>query len=78
MGPLGRWAAQMYRGLDIATAKAPEAERAGVPHHLLSVLAPWEEVTVREYRSMAREAISNPRPAPALPDGCHAPKRQES
>lgn len=66
---LGRWTAQMYRGLDIATAKAPEAERAGVPHQLLSVLAPWEEVTVREYRSMACEAISRRRACAPLPDG---------
>ena len=33
---------QIYRGMDIGTAKPTEAERAGVPHHLLDVCAPGE------------------------------------
>ena len=36
-------AMQLYRGMDIGTAKLPEAERRGVPHHLLDLL----EVTER-------------------------------
>ncbi|MGL1386248.1 hypothetical protein ACSTJO_00915, partial [Vibrio parahaemolyticus] len=30
---------QLYRGMDIGTAKLPEAERRGIPHHLFDVLA---------------------------------------
>ncbi|MGJ5813548.1 tRNA (adenosine(37)-N6)-dimethylallyltransferase MiaA [Paludibaculum fermentans] len=31
---------QVYRGLDVGTAKTPAAERAGIPHHLLDILDP--------------------------------------
>lgn len=49
---------QLYRGLDIATAKVTEAETQGVPHHLLSVLPPGQAITVREFRDRALRVIS--------------------
>jgi tRNA dimethylallyltransferase len=43
----------LYRGMDIGTAKPTLAERAGVPHHLIDVLDPWESASVAEYRAWA-------------------------
>lgn len=43
----------MYRGLDIATAKATPEEMQGVPHHLMSFLGPTEKFTVRQFRDRA-------------------------
>ena len=34
---------QLYRGMDIGTAKPDEEERAGIPHHMLDVIDPSEE-----------------------------------
>jgi tRNA dimethylallyltransferase len=48
---------QLYRGMDIGTAKLPPAERRGIPHHLLDVLDPSEEASVAHFQSAAREAI---------------------
>lgn len=50
-------AMQLYRGMDIGTAKLPEAERRGIPHHLLDVLEPREEAAVAWYQGAARAAI---------------------
>lgn len=44
---------QVYRGLYIATAKVPESERRGVPHHLIDICDPTDNFTAGEY---AREA----------------------
>ena len=41
---------QVYRGMDIGTAKPTAAERAEVPHHLIDLLDPWEEGTVAWYQ----------------------------
>jgi tRNA dimethylallyltransferase len=49
---------QVYRGMDIGTAKPTRAERAEVPHHLLDVADPWEDYTVARYAIEAREAIA--------------------
>ena len=49
-------AIQMYRGLDVASAKTPRADRRGVPHHLLSFLAPRASFTVRDFRALAGAA----------------------
>ena len=49
---------QVYRGLDIATAKPTPAEMKGVPHHLFDVVDPDEEFNVARYRDLAREAIA--------------------
>lgn len=50
-------AMQLYRGMDIGTAKLPEAERRGIPHHLLDVLDVTDEAAVAWYQAAAREAI---------------------
>ncbi|MGW9114124.1 tRNA (adenosine(37)-N6)-dimethylallyltransferase MiaA [Microbacterium sp. NPDC055683] len=50
-------AMQLYRGMDIGTAKLGIAERRGVPHHLLDVLDVTEEAAVARYQSEARAAI---------------------
>lgn len=51
-------ALQLYRGMDIGTAKVTPDERAGVPHHLLDVLEVTEEASVSAYQRDAREAIA--------------------
>ena len=43
-------AMQLYRGMDIGTAKVTTDERAGVPHHLLDVLEVTEEASVSAYQ----------------------------
>ena len=44
---------QLYRGMDIGTAKLPVAERRGVPHHQLDVLDVTETATVARYQQDA-------------------------
>ncbi|MBA2558667.1 MAG: tRNA (adenosine(37)-N6)-dimethylallyltransferase MiaA, partial [Propionibacteriales bacterium] len=48
---------QIYRGMDIGTAKLPVERRRGVPHHLLDLLDVGEPATVAEFQGWAREAI---------------------
>lgn len=48
---------QVYRGLDIGTAKVTAAERALVPHHLLDVADPGDVYTVARFQQEAIEAI---------------------
>src|SRR4051812_18924079 len=48
----------LYRGMDVGTAKPTEAERGGVPHHLIDVLDPWEASSVARYQNWAAEAVS--------------------
>ncbi|NQX26718.1 tRNA (adenosine(37)-N6)-dimethylallyltransferase MiaA [Microbacteriaceae bacterium VKM Ac-2854] len=50
-------AMQLYRGMDIGTAKLPPTQRRGVPHHLLDVLDVTEEASVARYQSEARGCI---------------------
>ncbi|QBE50156.1 tRNA (adenosine(37)-N6)-dimethylallyltransferase MiaA [Leucobacter triazinivorans] len=50
-------AMQLYRGMDIGTAKLPPGERRGIPHHLFDVLDPGEEAAVAWYQSLARSVI---------------------
>ena len=40
---------QVYRRMDIGTAKATAAERAQAPHHMLDVVEPWEDYSVSRY-----------------------------
>ena len=49
---------QVYRGLDIGSAKATPAERAEVPHHLLDVVEPSEAFSAADYARLAREALA--------------------
>jgi tRNA dimethylallyltransferase len=48
---------QLYRGMDIGTAKLKPADRRGIPHHLLDVLDPGEEASVAAYQQQARATI---------------------
>ena len=51
-------AMQVYRGMDIGTAKLPASERRGIPHHLLDLLDVTEPLTVAEFQEMARTAVA--------------------
>ena len=48
---------QVYVGMDIGTAKVPEPDRRGVPHHMLDVWSVDHEVSVVEFRDRARESV---------------------
>ncbi|GAA0897406.1 tRNA (adenosine(37)-N6)-dimethylallyltransferase MiaA [Nocardiopsis tropica] len=50
-------AMQMYRGMDIGTAKLPEVERRGIAHHQLDVLDVTETATVAAYQERARADV---------------------
>ena len=52
-------AMQLYRGMDVGTAKVPVEERRGVPHHLLDVLDPREDATVADYQGWGRAALAD-------------------
>lgn len=51
-------ALQLYRGMDVGTAKLTPAERRGIPHHLLDVLDPHEDASVAGYQQDARAAVA--------------------
>ena len=48
---------QVYRGMDVGTAKLTESERRGVPHHLLDVWPVTKTATLAEYQQLALDAI---------------------
>lgn len=50
---------QVYRGMDIGTAKPTVTERRGVPHHLIDVAEPEEEFTVAEFGQLGRDVMTN-------------------
>jgi tRNA dimethylallyltransferase len=50
---------QVYRGMDIGTAKPTRAERAALPHHLIDVAAPAERFTVARFAAAARAALAD-------------------
>jgi tRNA dimethylallyltransferase len=52
-------AMQLYRGMDIGTAKATPAERARVPHHLLDVLEVTQPASVAEFQGWARAVVAD-------------------
>src|SRR5690349_7082792 len=58
---------QLYRGMDVGTAKLTPEERGGVPHHLLDVLDVWEPASVAEFQRWARAAIAELRSRGAVP-----------
>jgi tRNA dimethylallyltransferase len=60
-------AMQVYRGMDIGTAKLPLADRRGVAHHLLDVLDVGQPATVAEFQGWAREAIGDCRDRGRVP-----------
>ena len=50
---------QVYRGLDIGSAKPSPEERRAVPHHLLDVVGPEEEFSAADYARRARAALDD-------------------
>ena len=48
---------QVYRGMDIGTAKPTTVERAEIPHHLLDLVEPTEEFTVADFRDAYARAL---------------------
>ena len=52
-------AMQFYRGMDIGTAKVTQAERKGVPHHLLDILDVTQEASVSDFQQQARDCIAD-------------------
>ena len=58
---------QIYRGMDIGTAKVTEDEQEGVRHHLLDVASPLEAYSVARYKEDASQAVEAVRAAGHLP-----------
>jgi tRNA dimethylallyltransferase len=58
---------QLYRGMDIGTAKLTRSERQGVPHHLLDVWDVTETASVAEYQRLARAEIDRLHAAGRVP-----------
>lgn len=48
---------QLYRGMDVGTAKLSAAERQGVPHHLLDVWPVTRTATAADYQALCREVV---------------------
>ena len=60
-------ALQLYRGMDIGTAKVTLQERRGIPHHLLDLLEVTEEASVSAYQRAARDAVADIRSRGRVP-----------
>ena len=58
---------QVYRGMDIGTAKPTEEEMQCVPHHLLNVLCPSEDFSAAKYKRLAEAAIADIRARGKVP-----------
>ena len=58
---------QVYKGLDIGTAKITLSEMEGIPHHLLDIKEPTESFSVAEYQQLVREKIAEIRSRGKLP-----------
>ena len=58
---------QLYRGMDIGTAKLPAGRRDGVPHHLLDIWDVREPASVSEYQRLARVAMTGIRARGRVP-----------
>ena len=52
-------AMQLYRGMNVGTAKLPVDERRGIRHHMLDVLDPLDEASVADFQTDARAAIAD-------------------
>ena len=61
---------QVYRGMDVGTAKPTKEEMSGVRHHMIDVAEPWEPFSVAEYVLRAKEAVDAVRAAGKLPIFC--------
>ncbi len=60
-------AMQVYRGMDIGTAKLPVAERRGIRHHLLDLLEVTETATVADFQALAHRVIADCRGRGVVP-----------
>jgi tRNA dimethylallyltransferase len=58
---------QVYRQMDIGSAKTPEAQRCGIVHHLLNLVDPGEELTAADYARSAAEILRQIRLRGTLP-----------
>src|SRR5229473_2885025 len=58
---------QVYRGLDIGSAKLSQPERRGIPHHLLDIVDPGEELTAGAYAALARPTLRDVAARGAVP-----------
>lgn len=61
---------QIYKKLDIASAKPTEEEKEGIPHHLMDFLEPTMPFSVADYLPLAREAIADIHSRGKLPIIC--------
>lgn len=50
---------QIYRGMDIGTAKVTEEEKEGIPHHLIDILDPWEQFSCADYAILAKKTVDD-------------------
>ena len=50
---------QVYKGMNIGTAKPTTEEMEGIPHHMLSVAEPWEDFSVGKYCQMATSIVDD-------------------
>jgi tRNA dimethylallyltransferase len=58
---------QVYRGLDIGSAKTAPVARLGIPHHLIDIVDPDLDLTAGEYARMARQVLEDVQTREALP-----------
>ena len=58
---------QIYRGMDIGSAKPDDAEKQGVPHRLIDVCDPRERYTVKDWLDAAEDAVADIRAAGGVP-----------
>ena len=59
---------QVYKEMDIGSAKIRPEEMEGIPHHLIDVLCPDEEFHVVRFQQMAREAMAKGKQEPSFPE----------
>ncbi|MEO0949209.1 MAG: isopentenyl transferase family protein, partial [Cyanobacteria bacterium J06641_5] len=64
---IGADSRQVYRELDIGTAKPTLTEREGVPHYLIDVCEPTETLTLATYQAQVREIIARYLDKPTAP-----------
>ena len=50
---------QVYKGMDIGSAKITKEETDGIPHHLIDILEPKEEFNVHIFKKLATKAIND-------------------
>lgn len=50
---------QVYRGMDIGTAKPTATDRARVPHHLLDLADPWDDFDLATYQAAAKATLAD-------------------